>query len=118
VFNKSSSEVHYRALFDVVNIGSASEELSLNQGPQTTAAKIAAAKRLNVVGEQVRKIRLGLKPDATQEDLAGRLAACGFENLTRVLVNKIEAGKRTVIDVEILALAKALKVPVQRLFGK
>jgi transcriptional regulator with XRE-family HTH domain len=53
----------------------------------------------------------------TQEDLAGRLAAQGFENLTRVLVNRIEAGKRTVIDVEILALAKALKVPVQRLFG-
>jgi len=71
-----------------------------------------------VVGKQVRKIRLGLKPVATQEDLAGRLAAGGFDNLTRVLVNRIEAGKRTVIDVEIVALAKALKVPVQRLFGR
>jgi transcriptional regulator with XRE-family HTH domain len=78
----------------------------------------AAAKRLNVVGAQVRKIRLGLKPAATQEDLAGRLAACGFDNLTRVLVNRIESGRRTVIDVEILALAKALRVPVQRLFEK
>jgi len=70
------------------------------------------------VGEEVRKIRLGLKPAVTQEDLAGRLAVGGFDNLTRVLVNRIESGKRTVIDVEVLALAKALKVPVQRLFGR
>jgi len=77
-----------------------------------------STKSLNMVGEQVRKIRLGLKPPVTQEDLAGRLAASGFDNLTRVLVNRIEAGKRTVIDIEVIALAKALKVPVQRLFGK
>ena len=76
-----------------------------------------ASRRLNVVGEQVRKIRLGLNPVVTQEDLAGRLAVGGFDNLTRVLVNRIESGKRTVIDVEALALAKALNVPVQRLFA-
>jgi hypothetical protein len=47
--------------------------------------------------------------------LAGRLAAEGFENLTRVIVNRIEAGKRTVLDVEVMALAKALRVSVQQL---
>jgi HTH-type transcriptional regulator, cell division transcriptional repressor len=70
---------------------------------------------LNLVGEQVRKIRLGLTPLVTQEDLAGRLAVGGFENLTRVVVNRIEAGKRTVLDVELVALAKALRVSVQQL---
>ena len=39
----------------------------------------------------------------------------GFENLTRVVVNRTEAGKRTVLDIELVALAKALRVSIQQL---
>jgi ribosome-binding protein aMBF1 (putative translation factor) len=77
---------------------------------------VVASKRLNIIGTQVRKIRIGLRPQVSQEDLAGRLAREGFHNLTRVIVNKIESGKRTVIDGEARALARALRVPLQRLF--
>jgi transcriptional regulator with XRE-family HTH domain len=59
---------------------------------------------------------MSLRPRLSQEDLAGRLAVEGFYNLTRVIVNKIESGRRTVIDAEIRALARALRVPLQRLF--
>jgi len=84
--------------------------------PKKRARTRVSGQRLNLVGEQVRKIRLALVPFVTQEDLAGRLANEGFENLTRVIINRIEAGKRTVLDIELVALAKALRVSVQRLF--
>ncbi len=51
----------------------------------------------------------------TQEDLVGRLARLGI-TINQSQVAKIENGERPVLDFEVAAIAKALKVPVQALF--
>lgn len=70
----------------------------------------------NVVGVQVRKLRLAAKPRISQEDLCGRVAKYGV-TLTRPQVAKLEAGRRPVFDYEAVALAKALKTPLLQLFA-
>lgn len=57
------------------------------------------------------------KPSITQDALAGRLAARGV-HVDRSAVARIEMGKRYVLDYEVLALASALRVPVEQLFNK
>ena len=71
----------------------------------------------NIIGPAVRRIRL-LQPTAvSQQDLAGRLAALGI-SVDRSAVTRIESSERYVLDYEAEALAKALRVPIERLFGK
>ena len=62
----------------------------------------------NEVGRVVARIRgaLGL----SQEDLAGRASAIGWV-ISRDVVKRIERGEREVTDIELKALAKALRVP-------
>ncbi len=69
----------------------------------------------NVIGTKIRALRRRLVPKASLEDIAGRLAAQGVL-LTRSSINKIELRQRTVTDVEIIALARALRVKVVDLF--
>jgi len=76
-----------------------------------------AAKRKNLVGARIRKIRLGMKKPLTQEDLAGKVAARGVL-LDRSAISRIESQDRYVMDYEAVAIAKALKVPVADLFGE
>lgn len=76
-----------------------------------------AAKRKNLVGARIRKIRLGMKKPLTQEDLAGKVAALGVL-LDRSAISRIESQDRYVMDYEAVAIAKALKVPVADLFGE
>ena len=47
--------------------------------------------------------------------MAGRLARQGVQ-LIQSQVAKIENGERPVLDYELAAIAKALKVPIQTLF--
>lgn len=70
----------------------------------------------NLIGAHVRTLRLLAQPKISQEDLCGRVAKHGVV-LTRPQVAKIEAGRRPVFDYEAVALAKALKVPLQALFA-
>jgi len=53
----------------------------------------------------------------SQQDLAGRLAALGIR-MERSGIAKIEKGRRYVLDYEALAIAKAFRVPIERLFPK
>jgi hypothetical protein len=71
----------------------------------------------NVVGSSVRAIRLRQRFPVSQDDLAGRVAARGI-SIDRFAIGKIELGKRYVLDYEVLAIAKALKVPVEVLYKK
>jgi hypothetical protein len=52
----------------------------------------------------------------TQDALSGKLAALGIQ-LDRAAIAKIENGYRRVFDYEVQALAKALSVRVEWLFG-
>lgn len=54
-------------------------------------------------------------PKITQEDMVGRLARLGVQ-ASQSQIAKIESGDRPVLDYELAAIAKALKVPVQTLF--
>ena len=63
----------------------------------------------NIVGKQVCRLRkLG---GLTQDDLTARCWVRGFE-IGRSTVSHIETGLRGVSDLEMVMLAKALRVPV------
>jgi hypothetical protein len=55
------------------------------------------------------------KPKVTQENMVGRLARHGV-TLNQSQIAKIESGGRALVDFEILAFAKALRIPVRSLF--
>lgn len=71
----------------------------------------------NVVGRRIREIRLKTQPAVSQEDLSGRLAGIGVQ-IDQTAISRIENETRYVMDYEAVAIAKALKVPVSRLFGE
>ena len=54
-------------------------------------------------------------PKITQEDMVGRLARQGVR-INQSQYAKMESGDRPILDHELAAIAKALKVPVQVLF--
>jgi len=68
---------------------------------------------MNVIGPRVREIREAKK--LTQDELAARCNLLGW-NISRGTLAKIEAKVRRVTDVEVVLLAKALQVDVNRLY--
>lgn len=62
----------------------------------------------NSIGKTAARLRR--QQDLTQEDLAGRAAALGWQ-ISRDAVKRIENGEREVTDIELRLLAKALRVP-------
>ncbi len=70
----------------------------------------------NVVGGRIKAARLRCVPVVSQEDLAGKLAARGIV-LDRSAISRIENHSRYLMDYEVKAIAKALKVSVGWLFG-
>ncbi|MDP3072376.1 MAG: helix-turn-helix transcriptional regulator [Opitutaceae bacterium] len=71
--------------------------------------------RRNVAGKAIHRLRTAANPRITQEDMAGRLAKQGVP-MIQSQIAKIEIGERPILDYELFAIAKALKVPVQTLF--
>ena len=68
-------------------------------------------KMRNIVGPRVRQARRMAKPRITQIELAARLQLLGL-SIDQAGVSKIETGRRPVTDIEVAALAKALRVSV------
>jgi transcriptional regulator with XRE-family HTH domain len=66
-------------------------------------------KRKNIVGVRVREARKASKPPITQTDLIARLQVLDMI-IDQPGLSKIENGQRPVTDIEVVALAKALKV--------
>jgi hypothetical protein len=71
----------------------------------------------NQVGARVRQARLKCSPPVSQEDLAGRLAAQGI-SMDRSAISRIEKRSRYLMDYEVSAIARALKVTVAWLFAE
>jgi transcriptional regulator with XRE-family HTH domain len=71
----------------------------------------------NILGSRIRKARLKCKPPVSQEDLAGRLASQGIL-LDRSALSRIEGEERYLMDYEIAAIARALKIEIAWLFGE
>ena len=72
--------------------------------------------RRNLIGERVRQARKNAKPPVTQLELVARLQVAGIR-IDQSGLSKLESGHRPVTDVEVVALAKALKVEVGWLLG-
>lgn len=70
--------------------------------------------RLNISGERIAKYRQALPGRVSQRALAERLQLQGVD-LGKNAVQQIEAGKRFVTDIELLAFARALGVEIQSL---
>ena len=71
----------------------------------------------NLIGKRIRQARLKCKPPVSQDDLAGRLAARGI-TLDQTAISRIENRTRYLMDYEIAALARCLRVSVAYLFGE
>ncbi len=63
----------------------------------------------NRVGDRVREARKAAEPPITQGELAARLQVLGI-SVDQSAISKIETGERPVSDMEVVALADALKV--------
>ena len=68
--------------------------------------------KLNVVGNQIQKYRKDA--NISRQTLSDRLMIMGFD-ISANSIYDIENGTRTVVDYDICAIAKALKIPVQNL---
>jgi len=69
-----------------------------------------AVESKNIVGGRVVEARRTAKPRITQQELIARLQVQGMR-LEQSALSKIEHGQRPVTDIEVVALARALKVP-------
>ena len=70
----------------------------------------------NLVGSRIRQARLAERPKATLSDLSARLEILGV-SLSVSEISRIETSERAVTDIQLMAFAKALKVPVTWLLG-
>jgi hypothetical protein len=73
--------------------------------------------RKNITGRRIREARLKCKPPVSQDDLAGRLAAKGIV-LDQTAISRIERQDRYLMDYEVAAIAKCLKVSIAWLHGE
>jgi transcriptional regulator with XRE-family HTH domain len=72
---------------------------------------ILLVQKRTIVGSRVRRARGEAKAPVTQTDLVARLQVLGVV-IDQSGISKIESGQRPVLDFEVVALAKALKVAV------
>jgi DNA-binding XRE family transcriptional regulator len=71
----------------------------------------------NVIGRRIRQARLKCLPSVSQDDLTGRLAARNV-TIDRTAISRIENQARYLMDYEIAAIARSLKISVGWLFGE
>ena len=71
----------------------------------------------NITGRRIRAARLKAKPPISQDDLAGRLAVRGII-MDQTAISRIESQQRYLMDYEVAAIARSLKVPVAWLYGE
>jgi transcriptional regulator with XRE-family HTH domain len=79
--------------------------------------KTCQRRQRNVVGKRIREARLRCSPSVSQDDLAGRLAVAGFI-LDQTAISRIENQTRYLMDYEVSAIARCLKVSVSWLYGE
>ena len=71
----------------------------------------------NLCADQVRLGRALQKPPMTQEDLARKINLMGEENMTKLIISRIEQNQRHVCDAELRIISKALGVSMDWLVG-
>lgn len=72
----------------------------------------------NICGDRIRLGRALQKPPITQEELAKRINFMGYEDMTPLIISRIEQNQRHVCDLELKVIAKALGVSMEWLCGE
>lgn len=72
----------------------------------------------NLCAERIRLGRALHKPPLTQEDLARKIQFLGNENMTSLIISRIEKNQRHVCDGELWQFSEALGVEMEWLIGK
>ena len=70
--------------------------------------------RNNICGTRIASIRIGMK--ISQRELADRLQIAGLD-IDKNAIQRIEAGKRFVTDIELVVISKVLNTPIDELLG-
>ena len=78
-------------------------------------ARIIDGQKMNLIGENVAKLRKKLK--MSQQKLSNKLELYAVY-VCRGSISRIEDRSRTVTDIELYAIAKALNVEITELFDK
>ena len=78
-------------------------------------ARIIDGQKMNLIGENVAKVRRQLK--MSQQKLSNKLELYAVY-VCRGSISRIEDRSRTVTDIELYAIAKALNVEINELFDK
>lgn len=78
-------------------------------------ARIIDGKKMNLIGENVAKLRKQFK--MSQQQLSNKLELYAVY-VCRGSISRIEDRSRTVTDIELYAIAKALNVEINELFDK
>ena len=78
-------------------------------------ARIIDSERKNLIGENLKKLRIRLK--LSQQQLSGKLELLGVY-ICRGSISRIEDFSRTVTDIELFAIAEALGVDPKELYYK
>lgn len=76
-------------------------------------ARIIDGNAMNMVGDQVRKLRISKK--MSQQTLSNKLEMMAIY-ICRGSISRIEDRQRTVTDIELYGLAKVLGVSIEELF--
>lgn len=71
----------------------------------------------NLVGKRMRIARAMMNPPISQADLLARLQLNGMM-ISQATLSKIETGERSVTDMELVEIAKALGVDILWLLGE
>lgn len=71
----------------------------------------------NVIGQRMRQARQRFRPRVTLLDLSARIDEYGV-HINRIVLGRIELGRRIVLDYELRAIAAALYVPVSWLISE
>jgi transcriptional regulator with XRE-family HTH domain len=74
------------------------------------------SRKKNISGVNIARRRREIRPPMTQLELARAVRKLGV-GLDRAAIAKIETGIRGVLDYELVAIAKALRVPVAKMIG-
>jgi len=71
----------------------------------------------NIIGRKMRIYRAMQNPPMSQMDLLAKINLNGLE-ISQSILSKIENEERAVLDSELLAIAKAMKVDIMWLLGE
>lgn len=73
--------------------------------------------RNNIAGINIMRIRREMYPKMSQRKLADKMQLAGID-LNKNAIQRIESGERFITDIELLAFAEVLNVPLKDLLSR